>query len=78
LATVAARLLEQEDVAEKFLKVGLAAALAGDFRFWSYLFDRIEGRIGPPGEPETDLSAIFREAKARVEARKQGNGRPET
>src|SRR5262245_30703793 len=27
-----------------FVKVGMKAALRGDFRFWSYLWDRIEGK----------------------------------
>ena len=39
------RLLDKRGQEARFVKVGLEAALGGDFRFWSYLFDRVDGKM---------------------------------
>ncbi|MGZ3353275.1 MAG: hypothetical protein ACXVCF_00145 [Isosphaeraceae bacterium] len=71
-ARLTARLLQLfDDMAADgpFLQVGLKAALEGDFRFWSYLFDRIDGRIEPAEQgPAIDLEAVARAMSAKYES----------
>ena len=43
--------IEEKGLDDPFVKVGLQHALKGDFRFWSYIFDRIDGK-----QPEKILS----------------------
>jgi hypothetical protein len=37
-------LFKSKDADGAFLNVGLKEALKGDFRFWSYIYDRIDGK----------------------------------
>ena len=77
LTAVLHRLLDKRGQESKFVKVGLAAALEGDFRFWSYLYDRIDGR--PPvaeGDAGEDVEAIIEEARKKAdEHRDRRDGR---
>jgi hypothetical protein len=53
------RLLDEDGADEAFIRVGLKAAMDGDYRFWSYLFDRIEGKIPVEiQEADIDLEAV--------------------
>jgi hypothetical protein len=74
LTDILIRMLGQKGVEEAFIAAGLAAALNGDFRAWSYIWDRIEGRMGGVDEDVADFEAILRTAKKRAEARRNGNG----
>ena len=51
------KILAEDDgkVAEALMKAGVKAALKGDYRFWAYIFDRVDGKVadriaGPEGE----------------------------
>ncbi len=39
------KLIEEKGLEDPLVKVGAAAAMKGDFRFWSYIFDRVDGPI---------------------------------
>ncbi len=54
----------------KFAAVGMRLALEGDFRFWSYIFDRVDGPLAQP-EPPIDPETIAREAQLRAKRRKR-------
>ena len=40
---------------EEFVRVGISEALSGDFNFWKYIFECIDGPI-PKGEEAPELS----------------------
>jgi hypothetical protein len=37
--------LEEKGLSEEIVRVGLRAAMEGDFRFWKEIFDRVDGKI---------------------------------
>lgn len=39
------KMLDEKGLDEPFLKAGMAAALKGDFAFWKYIYERIDGPI---------------------------------
>lgn len=49
---------------DEFVEAGYQAALGGDFQFWRYLYERIDGPM-PKDEPEPELTA---EAIAEMES----------
>jgi hypothetical protein len=60
-----------DDLEERFIRIGMALALEGDFRFWSYLFDRVDGRIPRGGDDGVDIEAIIDLARRKVDRRKE-------
>ena len=57
-----------------FIEAGFTAAVAGDFNFWRYIFDRIDGKIPDvEQEPEADLKAIAE----RMLERNKKRGKPD-
>ncbi len=72
------KLLAENGAAGKFLQAGWDAALAGDFQFWRYLWERLEGKTATPEPgPQLDLESVSR---AMAERYKQirPEGPPET
>jgi hypothetical protein len=54
---------------DEFMEVARKAALAGDFNFWRYLYEIIEGKLPESEhEPEVDLRTI---AERMAERRKE-------
>ncbi len=39
------KLIEEKGLEDPFVRVGVAEAMKGDFRFWSYVFDRLDGKV---------------------------------
>ena len=39
------KLIEEKGLDDPFVKVGMQEALKGDFKFWAYIFDRIDGKM---------------------------------
>ena len=37
--------VDGQTVAERLVQAGVDAAVRGDFRFWRYIFDRVEGKV---------------------------------
>jgi len=58
------KLIEGSEQPEKFIKVGWDAALKGDFRFWSYLYDRLEPQAQQA--EGTDRKTALAEAEAAI------------
>jgi hypothetical protein len=72
------KLLAEKGAAGKFLQAGWDAAIAGDFQFWRYLWERLEGKVPAP-EPleQLDLEMIARRMQARYkEIRSEGPTSP--
>lgn len=49
------------EASEVFIKAGMRAALRGDYRFWAYIYDRMEGKVpdrlaGHDGGPIKNLN----------------------
>jgi hypothetical protein len=53
LTTALLKLIEEKGLDDPFVRVGMAEALKGDFKFWSYIFDRIDGKM----TQKTDLTS---------------------
>lgn len=47
--------LDEQDLDDPFIKAGLEMALDGDFNFWKYIYERIEGKVPDPEPPKPDL-----------------------
>ena len=65
---------------DKFVRAGLVKALTGkgsaDFNFWRYIYERIEGKIPEPPEPEPEVTMeeVAKRLRERKNAkRKKGN-----
>jgi hypothetical protein len=43
-------------LADEFIAAGWKAAMDGDFNFWKYLYERVDGPM-PKDEPEPELTA---------------------
>ena len=75
------KLLDSEDLLDdKFVRAGLVKALTGkgnaDFNFWRYIYERIEGKIPEPPEPdpEVTMEEVAKRLRERKNAkRKKGN-----
>jgi hypothetical protein len=59
---------------QAFIEAGLTAALQGDFAFWRYLFEVLEGPLSRDREEDIDTSALISLAWERLRER---NGRGE-
>ena len=60
------KLLAEKGAAGKFLQAGWDAALAGDFQFWRYLWERLEGKtVTPEPGPQICLEDIALAMKAK-------------
>jgi hypothetical protein len=71
LGIALARALEERGLEAQYVKVGLAAALLGDFSFWRYIFERIDGKLPDPDDGDgQDVEAILEAARAQVEGRR--------
>lgn len=58
-SAIMARLDAEPDLPERLVAAGIERALAGDFRYWKELFDRIDGKVPTlMAEPEPDLPVI--------------------
>lgn len=44
------KLIEEKGLDDPFVRVGMEKALKGDFRFWQYLFDRVDGPLNAKNE----------------------------
>ena len=62
---------------DKFVRAGLVKALTGkgnaDFNFWRYIYERIEGKIPEPPEPEPEVT--MEEVAKRLRERKNAKKR---
>lgn len=62
------RLLDVDGAEDAFAKVGMDEALAGVFKFWRTILDRVDGRIPEADPPEhVDLEQIARAMKAKAD-----------
>jgi hypothetical protein len=70
LTNLLIRTLEENGLAASFVRVGVEAAVAGDFNYWRYIFDRVDGRI-PEAEPlpNIDTAELVSRAAAKAAAR---------
>lgn len=63
---------------EAFLDVGISKALDGDFNFWRYLYDRVDGLIPKPEESLTELdelNEVIEEAQAEYDRAQEAERR---
>ena len=61
-------MIEARGMTEVFALAGLTAAIGGDFQFWSYIYDRIEGKMVPevPEPTSGRLEDLVEEAERRA------------
>jgi hypothetical protein len=57
-----------------FIKAGAAEALGGDFNFWKYIFERIDGKIPEPEPEKTGEDAIKEKLRERRAKRQNKDG----
>lgn len=70
LTTALLKLIEEKGLDDPFVQVGMKAALKGDFKFWSYIFDRVDGKmVQPEQEPDAE-PGLIEEADERRRKRK--------
>ena len=50
------QLIEEKGLDDPFVRAGLKAAMEGDFNFWKYIYERIEGKMPEKGDKD-DLEA---------------------
>ncbi len=63
------RQIDEKLLADPLARVGIAEALKGDFNFWRYIFERVDGRLAPPPPPEREagtLADLVGEAERRA------------
>jgi hypothetical protein len=61
-----------EEGERRLLRVGLRKARKGDFNFWRYIYERIEGKIPDvESEPDVDLKAVARRMAERRKERER-------
>jgi hypothetical protein len=66
------KVLDEQGLDGPFIRVGLRAALRGDFQFWSYIFDRVEGKAPVVLQgPDIDLDAIRDALKRQRDERRR-------
>jgi hypothetical protein len=59
---------------DEFVDVGIQAAKGGDFRFWAYIFDRVDGKMKDDGTIGNELCDRVTEALTRELERRRGGG----
>lgn len=61
LTNALVKMLDEKGLDEAFVKAGMAAALKGDFNFWKYIFERVDGKLPTPdsGDLIDQESVIF-------------------
>lgn len=64
------KLLDDGNLDDPFVQAGITAALGGDFNFWRYLYERIEGKI-PDQEPQGEVSMEAGVSKIKEKLAKQ-------
>lgn len=65
LTSALLRQIEERGLDDQFINAGLTAAMSGDFRFWSYIYDRIDGRMGDSDkETADDIDDLLRDDDA--------------
>ena len=69
------KLLDDESLDGRFVKAGMNAALAGDFAFWKYIFDRIDGPI--KADDDTSESKFIEAVREASRAIDRSQGSPE-
>jgi hypothetical protein len=47
------KLIEEKGLEDPFVRAGLKHAMEGDFNFWKYIYERVEGKL--PGDTGDDL-----------------------
>lgn len=73
LTTALIKRLDEKGLDDEFVKAGMDAALQGDFHFWRYIFDRIDGPMKPEDDAsEGTLKELVDEAEKRAISRSQG------
>jgi hypothetical protein len=53
------RLIEEKGLDEAMVRAGIKAALEGDFNFWRYIFERIDGPLAQAIEAEVTEHVTF-------------------
>ena len=48
------KLIEEKGLEDPFVRAGIAEAMKGNFQFWSYIFDRIDGKMAHKIEAAMD------------------------
>ena len=66
-------LIESHNADNPFVQAGLNAALRGDFNFWKYIYERIEGKIPEPpeSEPEVTMEEVAKRLRERKNAKRK-------
>ena len=60
------KLMDEQGLDSPFVRAGMHHALKGDFNFWKYIYERLEGRLPDPDEqPELELKEFARKLKNR-------------
>lgn len=52
MTTALIKAIEKKGLDDPFVQVGLREALKGNFQFWSYIYDRVDGKMPPAKEPD--------------------------
>jgi hypothetical protein len=65
--------LSEKGQARSFVEAGIAAAKKGDFAFWKYVFERLEGPMGDGPDSSLTTADIIEAARKRLGER---NGLP--
>lgn len=62
---------EDKGIHNQFVETGTTEALGGDFNFWKYIFERIDGKIPEPEPEKTGEDAIKDKLRERRAKRKK-------
>jgi hypothetical protein len=75
LTSALLKILSKKGRDVEFIEAGLAAAKKGDFNFWRYIFERLEGPLGDGPDSSLTTADIIEAARKRIGER---NGLPVT
>jgi hypothetical protein len=70
LTTALIKLIEEKGLDDPFVQVGMKAALKGDFRFWQYIFERVDGKMPDKLKVEGTEIVVDRRDRTKRAARK--------
>jgi hypothetical protein len=67
------RQLDEQNADDDLMKTAISMAKSGDFQFWKYLYELIEGKLPEPEPPAPEVSAeaIAEKMAERMRKRKK-------